>query len=479
MWELISSNRRKSIILFMLLGAVLITLSYLFGKAFWPHMDAAAFIFFGLLVWLVLAAVAYSSGDSILLTLSHAREVTPEINPRLYNVVEEMKIAAGLPVMPKIFIIDVPSANAFATGRNLSSCAIAVTAGLLTRLNRDELQGVIAHEMSHIINRDILYMTFAGVTLGSISLLSYWFLRGLYLGGGSSRRFRSKSSGDARIQMIFMALAIIGAIVGPIVAQVLYFSISRRREYLADASAVRLTRYPEGLASALEKLVEDDKTLKNVNAIVAPMYIVNPVRAHSFKFWGLGRTHPPVDERIMILRRMAMGAGYNDYQKAYSEITGIKTHIIPKSGLSDNKPWPIKAPDGKYGIGEKAPSKRDLNDLLKALNQFVFLTCTCGLKIKIPSEFDQKSIACPRCGTSVIIPAAALASSLALRKPDAASISEYPPAIEEEKPIRFKRRGNSWETFTCICGKNLNISPAFQADTLKCSGCGRLIEFAA
>ena len=179
MWELIRYNQRKSILLFILMGIVLVTLSYFIGRAYWPDGGGDFCIAIAILIWLILSVTGYFSGKSILLSLGNAKKIDRDVHPRLFNVVEEMKIAANLPVMPKIYIVNEEAPNAFATGINPESSAIAVTAGLLAKLNRDELQGVIAHEMSHIINRDILFMTFASVTLGSIILISRFFFRSL------------------------------------------------------------------------------------------------------------------------------------------------------------------------------------------------------------------------------------------------------------------------------------------------------------
>ncbi len=212
-----------------------------------------------------------------------------------------MKISAGLPTMPKIYIINEVAPNAFATGIKPENSAVAVTAGLLARLNRDELQGVIAHEVSHIVNRDVMFMTFAGIMLGSIVLISEVFLRSLWFGGGRYSSKSSKSSGQG--QMIIMIVAIVFAILAPILAQLLYFAISRKREYLADASAVRYTRYPEGLASALEKISDNTIELKTANKVTAPMYIVNPLKPKGQKLSDLTSTHPPISERIRILKR--------------------------------------------------------------------------------------------------------------------------------------------------------------------------------
>ena len=241
MWELIQANRRKSLVLFISLGITLILLGYFFGGAYYPDGGGFIGIFLALMIWGILSLISYFSGSKILLAVSGAKEVTKEVHPQLFNVVEEMKISAGLPAMPKIYIINEIAPNAFATGIKPENSAVAVTAGLLARLNRDELQGVIAHEVSHIVNRDVLFMTFAGIMLGSIVLISEIFLRSLWFGGGRYSSKSSKSSGQG--QMIIMIVAIVFAILAPILAQLLYFAISRKREYLADASAARLTRY--------------------------------------------------------------------------------------------------------------------------------------------------------------------------------------------------------------------------------------------
>ncbi|HEX7358512.1 MAG TPA: M48 family metallopeptidase, partial [Ignavibacteriaceae bacterium] len=239
MWELIQANKRKSIFIFIGMGLLLILIGFTFGSFYSPDNGGLFGIFLALILWGILSLVSYFAGSKILLAVSGAKQVTQEVHPQLYNVVEEMRIAANLPNTPKIYIIADAAPNAFATGIKPENSAIAVTAGLLGTLNRDELQGVVAHEMSHIMNRDILVMTFAGMMLGAITLMAEVFARSLWLGGGS--RYKSKSSNrNGQAQLIIMILAIALAILGPIMAQLLYFAISRKREYLADASAVRL-----------------------------------------------------------------------------------------------------------------------------------------------------------------------------------------------------------------------------------------------
>jgi heat shock protein HtpX len=404
MWELIRANKRNSIILMVLMAATLLILGYVIGAAYAGQQAGFIGLIIAAAIWLVLAMVSFSSGDQILLSASRAKAVTHNEYPQLFNIVEEMKIAAGLPAMPKIYIIPDPAPNAFATGRSPKSASVAVTAGLLGRLNRDELQGVIAHEMSHILHRDILYVTLAGIMLGSIVLISQIFLRSMFYSSmGSRRRYSGGGRGGGQAQLIMLVIAIIAAILAPIMAYLLYFALSRKREYLADAGSARLTRYPEGLASALEKIAGDTSPqLAAVNKVTAPMYIVNPFKkAAGMKLSDLTSTHPPISERIKILRSMGSGVSFKDYSDSYSSITHRKT-IVPPAALT-------KEDIALREAGEQAKKEqrletmplrgqmRQVGDIMRKVNQFVFLTCLCGLKLKIPPNFKSDKVQCPRC----------------------------------------------------------------------------------
>ncbi|MEP0862429.1 MAG: M48 family metalloprotease [Ignavibacterium sp.] len=400
MWELIQSNKRKSLILFFGMGALLILIGYVFGSFYNPESGGAVGIFFAIILWMILSTVSYFAGSKILLAVSGAKEVTKDVHPQLYNVVEEMKIAAGVPYFPKIYIIDDPSPNAFATGVKPENSAIAVTSGLLSTLNRYELQGVVAHEISHIVNRDILLMTFAGMMLGAITLMSEVFFRGLYFGGGSRYRSKSSSKNSGQGQIIIMILALVLAILGPILAQLFYFAISRKREYLADASAARLTRYPEGLANALEKIANSSYKLRSANKVTAPMYIVNPLKREGMKLADLTSTHPPISERIKILRALQQGVSYKDYQKVFEMIHGKKEKIIPDSALTESIPVaPIMGLANQNKSFSHVDAKREANDAVMKLNDYKFINCKCGVRIKIPPDYNQPIVVCPRCGT--------------------------------------------------------------------------------
>jgi heat shock protein HtpX len=283
-----------------------------------------------------------------------------------------------------------------------------VTAGLLARLNRDELQGVIAHEISHIVHRDILFVTLAGIMLGSIVLLSQVFLRGMFYSSmsGSRRRYSSGGKGGGQAQIVMLVIAIVAAIVAPMMAYLLYFALSRRREYLADAGAARLTRYPEGLASALEKIAGDPSPqLETVNKVTAPMYIVNPFKKKTqMKLSDLTSTHPPISERIKILRNMSQGASFKQYSDAFTNVTHNKT-VIPVAALSIKEDVALRQAGVESGKKERLDKQmRQVGDIMRRVNQFIFLTCVCGLKLKIPPNFKGDNVTCPRCQKNLDIP---------------------------------------------------------------------------
>jgi len=392
----------------VIMAGVLLLLGFIIGMAFFGQEGGMFGLMIATVIWLVLTLISLSSGDQILLAASRAKLVTHEVHPQLFNVVEEMKIAAGLPAMPKIYIINDSAPNAFATGRNPQNASVAVTAGLLARLNRDELQGVIAHEISHIINRDILFVTLAGIMLGSIVLLSQVFLRGMFYSSmsGSRRRYSSGGKDGGQAQLVMLIIAIVAAIVAPLMAYLLYFALSRRREYLADAGAARLTRYPEGLASALEKIAGDPSPqLAAVNKVTAPMYIVNPFKKKKqMKLSDLTSTHPPISERIKILRNMSQGASFKQYSDAFTNVTHHKT-VVPVAALSEKEDVALRqagAEAAKKGRAEK--QMRQVGDIMRRVNQFIFLTCVCGLKLKIPPNFKGNNVKCPRCKKILDLP---------------------------------------------------------------------------
>jgi heat shock protein HtpX len=407
MWELIRANKRNSIILMAIMASVLLLLGLVIGWAIFGPEGALFGLIIAVAIWLILTLISFSSGDQVLLAASKAKPVTHDVHPQLFNIVEEMKIAAGLPAMPKVYIIDDPAPNAFATGRSPESASIAVTAGLLGRLNRDELQGVVAHEMSHILHRDILFVTLAGIMLGSIVLLSQVFLRGMFYSSmsGSRRRYSSGGQGGGYAQIIMLIVALVVALLAPLMAYLLYFALSQRREYLADAGGARLTRYPEGLASALEKIAGDrSPQLASVNKVTAPMYIVNPFKKKGqMRLSDLTSTHPPISERIRILRNMTHGASFKDYSDAFSAVTHGKT-VVPQAALSKEEIELRQATAATQKEQRLGTQMRQVGDIMRRVNNFVFLTCLCGLKLKIPPNYKSGKVACPRCKRQLEVP---------------------------------------------------------------------------
>jgi len=295
MYEQIASNKRKSFFLILFFLGLIFALAWLFGELtnLGPH---------GLILAAVIAVVmtfgSYYSSDKIVLAISRARPVEKKDYPYLYNVVEGLAIAAGLP-KPRCYIIDDTAPNAFASGRNPKNSVIVVTTGLLQKLNRAELEGVIAHEMAHIKNHDILVQTLAVVMVGIVALLSDWILRTFLWGG---RRRSSKDGGN--VGAIIVVVGLILAIFSPFIAQLIRLAVSRKREFLADANGAFLTRYPPGLASALKKLDADREPLEAANKATAHLYIVNPLKDIKGTVNKLFSTHPPIQERIAALEKM-------------------------------------------------------------------------------------------------------------------------------------------------------------------------------
>jgi heat shock protein HtpX len=394
MWEQIRSNQIRSAVLVAGMGVLLLILGYVLGLYFFGNATAGMII--ALIIWGIMYLLAYFQGESILLAVSGARKINSDDNPRLYNIVEEMKIACGLEKMPDIYIVDDPAPNAFATGRSPARASVAVTSGLLQRLNRDELQGVIGHEMAHIKNRDVMLMSMAGIILGTIVILAWYATRVMFFSGmsGGGRR-SSKSEGGG--QIIILAVGIVLMILAPIAAQLLYFAISRKREYLADASAALYTRYPEGLASALEKIAASTDQLKKVNQATAPMYTVNPFREKGRAARDLTSTHPPISQRVKILRAMS-GASPADYEQAYENIKGGRS-IVPASALTGAGAVALRAASAeKQAEMGDIERTRETSDMLYRMGNYRTVDCNCGARIKVPPSIKDPAIKCPRCG---------------------------------------------------------------------------------
>jgi heat shock protein HtpX len=300
-YEAIASNKRRSVLLIVgalvLLGAVGYGLGYLFqaGVA-------------GLVIALVVAAVlsigSYRYGDRLVLASTRAREVTPEQEPRLHNVVEGLAIAAGIP-KPRVYVVPEQAPNAFATGRDPEHSSIAVTQGLLDMMNRVELEGVVAHELSHVLDRDILFGTIVATLVGAVVLLSEFFLRWFWWGGFAGRR--SNDSGGGAAGAIGFAIGLVLLILAPLFGQIIKFAVSREREYLADAQGAMLTRYPPGLVSALQKIAGSPAAMRSANNATAHLWLSQPSRVpgdDTSRLERLFSTHPPLADRIRRLEEM-------------------------------------------------------------------------------------------------------------------------------------------------------------------------------
>lgn len=292
----ISANIWKSYLILFLFIIFAGTVAYVIGRAtgYGPGLGVVIFI-----VAIFYSFFSYFYSDKMVLAASGAREIHVKNNPTLFHLVENLSLAGGVP-MPKVYIIEDPSPNAFATGRDPKHAAVAVTTGILEKLNKAELEGVLAHELSHVRNYDTRLLAITAVLVGFIALITDLFMRHV-LWSGIGNRDR-----DSRGQMIFFVIAIVLAILAPIVASLIQLAISRKREYLADASGVLLTRYPEALATALEKISANPQPLKTATNATAHLFIVNPFKGKGFAGWlsGLFSTHPPIEERIKILRSM-------------------------------------------------------------------------------------------------------------------------------------------------------------------------------
>ncbi len=306
-----AANRRKSFLLVLLIVALLALLGFTIGYGT-TGVLAGGLGWLGIfgIIAIISSLVGYFSGDRVVLAASKARPVTEGQAPQLINVVRELTLSAGIP-MPSVYLIDDTALNAFATGRDPQHASIAVTTGLLERLDREELQGVIGHELSHVRNFDIRYAMLVGVLVGTIALVADVFLR-MTFWGGFGRRSSSRDRGGGGLQVIVFMIAILLALLAPFFGRLVQLAVSRQREYLADASSVELTRNPHGLQRALAVLADDREVLEVANRATQHLYFRNPIRKSEDRSKGLFSTHPPIIERINRLRALSGEAPIDD-----------------------------------------------------------------------------------------------------------------------------------------------------------------------
>jgi heat shock protein HtpX len=420
MWEQIRYNQSRTAMLLAGMGVMLLLLSFgiISVLSYFFDLDMFESIIAGIMLaailWLLASMFAYFSGDNMLLQLAGAMKISSQEYPRLFNIVEELKIASGLETMPAIYIVDDPAMNAFAVGCRPNKAAIIVTSGLLNKLNRDELQGVIGHEIAHITNRDVLLMSFCIMLLNTLNVMVALVTRGATLTKGYVERepwrigiasfvvlilaiFFTIHFGFIRALLPFaISLYIFAlALMMPVIARLIYYATSRKREYLADASSALYTRYPEGLASALEKIAASNNQVLAASLATAPIYIINPFRSQDLPASDITSTHPSISERIRILRAMSH-ASYADYDSAYREVRSIDKGIIPPAAMAAAGIVPMRSamPDDLDDIQRT----RETSNVLWNLNNYKLISCPCGTKMRLPPSYKQPEIKCPHCG---------------------------------------------------------------------------------
>jgi heat shock protein HtpX len=292
MYSEITSNKRRSIILIILFTLFIAALGYVFSLGMGD--EGYGLVALSLIISMIMTLVSYFQGDKIALWTNGARPISEEENKYVYRIVNNLCIADGIPV-PKIYIMDDPAINAFATGRDPKHASIAITTGAIQKLENEELEGVVAHELSHVKNYDIRFMMLVAVLVGAVSILAQIFFR-------SGRVFGGRRNSKDNAAGIFFIIGIVLAILSPIIAELIKLAISRKREFLADASGSLLSRYPEGLARALEKIQAENMPMQRASDATAHLFLANPFKASGLK--SLFATHPPIEERIKRLRQM-------------------------------------------------------------------------------------------------------------------------------------------------------------------------------
>jgi heat shock protein HtpX len=345
-YDQIGANKRNSILLALAVIALLGLLGLLIGWAVFGDPRAALpSLAVAIGIGLVASLFSYFGGDSLVLSISGAKEVTAKDAPQLVNVVQEMALAANVP-MPRVYLIDDTAPNAFATGRDPAHASVAITTGLLQKLDREELQGVMAHELSHVRNFDIRFSLMVGVLVGSIALLADFFLRFTFWGGGRRSR-NSEGSGGGGLQIVVFVLAIVLAILAPIIARLVQMAVSRQREYLADASGVELTRNPVGLERALAKITLDTEPLEVANRATQHLYFDNPIKAASGKSSSLFSTHPAALDRINRLRALTAQPPVTSPDQVLDPAAMALLSLGPASARTQGPPTaPPAAPTG-------------------------------------------------------------------------------------------------------------------------------------
>lgn len=385
MWELINKNKSKTFLFVFLMALCFGLMAYCLAETLkiynvppiWVYIVVYGY-YFGTLI------VASRDSKNVFLKLSNARFALRAYYPKLFNIVQEMSIASGLSTMPDIYIIDEDSPNAFACGKDHKTASIVVTKGLLARLNRDELQAVVAHEISHIVNRDILYLMYTSCLLGCMVFISDFVIK--FLRSCSNRR---SFNGGA----IYIIPFVLISLVLVALSKIFYFCLSKKREYLADACAVQYTRNPMALANALRKIDAEQSYFVNTNPLTSAMFIVSPLNNKE-------KTHPPIEKRIQILLRLS-SCNIAAYNNSYQKVLGKKSSIVSKKIIdkpSYSKVIPIVATTlANQTVQDKIANHREAYDTMLKMENYIFIKCDCDTKLKVPKELKGQKIPCPHC----------------------------------------------------------------------------------
>ncbi len=385
MWELINKNKSKTFLFVFLMALCFGLMAYCLAETLkiynispiWVYIVVYGYFFVTLII-------ASHDSKNVFLKLSNARFALRAYYPKLFNIVQEMSIASGLSTMPEIYIIDEDSPNAFACGKDPQTASVVVTKGLLARLNRDELQAVVAHEISHIVNRDILYLLYTSCLLGCMVFISDFVIK--FLRSCSNRR---SFNGGA----IYIIPFVLISLVLVALSKIFYFCLSKKREYLADACAVQFTRNPMALANALKKIDEEQTYFVNTNPITSAMFIVSPLNNKE-------KTHPPIEKRIQILLRLS-SCNIAAYNNSYQKVLGKKSSIVSKKIIdkpSYSKVIPIVATTlANQTVQDKIANHREAYDTMLKMENYIFIKCDCDTKLKVPKELKGQKIPCPHC----------------------------------------------------------------------------------
>lgn len=477
MWALVRANRIQTASLAAAALAIAGLLGYgiggwaprlLFGAAGFHAETGLIGLEIAVLVWIIVTIAVWVQGDHLILAAAGARPLRKKDHPQFWNVVDEMRIAAGLEHMPQPWLVEERAMNAFATGMHPQTAGVAMTAGALARLDRDQLQGLVAHEIAKIANGDVLFLSLVSLMTGAV------FARRTGRGAlGRNPRYRARATQVTLSQRTARWACGSLALLAPVYAVLIAAGVVRRRVYLADACAALYTRYPKGLADALHILSGDPYSLVQANRGLATLCTVNPYWKEE-GIWTpflLRATHPPADRRVRILRRLHGAVSPGAYERAWQAETGARRRLFPKAAQGRVRAVPVRAPEAAAESPSARADARGAGDLVRRMHGFLFLACACGLRVKLPPEYPHDHVDCPRCGRQVAAPVARLAAAVTIA-------GAAGPSTRTREPLLEVARGDprAWMTFRCACGSLNQVSPGFGARFHTCPACGAKIH---